>query len=111
VLEIELQGARQIRESMEAAVLIFNRAPSIEVLRERLRARGVDDEAGVQRRLQIAATELAARDEFPIVNRQRRPRSGDRRIGRRLTCGMLVDVISPRIDQLARARRLEFTPA
>ena len=52
---------------MAAAVLIFIAPPSIEVLRERLTARGVDDGAGVERRLQIAATELAAREEFPIV--------------------------------------------
>ena len=67
VLEIELQGARQIRESMPSAVLIFIAPPSIETLRERLIARGLDDEAGVARRLEIAATELAARDEFSIV--------------------------------------------
>jgi guanylate kinase len=67
VLEIELQGARQIRESMPQAVLIFIAPPSIETLRERLTARALDDQSGVERRLQIAATELAAREEFPIV--------------------------------------------
>ncbi len=67
VLEIELQGARQIREAMPQAVLVFIAPPSIETLRERLRARGADDDAVVARRLQIATTELAARDEFPIV--------------------------------------------
>jgi len=67
VLEIELQGARQIREAMPGAMLIFIAPPSIDALRERLITRGLDDPAGVARRLQIAATELAARDEFPIV--------------------------------------------
>jgi guanylate kinase len=67
VLEIELQGARQIREAMPDAVLIFIVPPSLEQLRERLLERGVDDPAGVERRLAIAQTELAARAEFPFV--------------------------------------------
>jgi guanylate kinase len=67
VLEIELQGARQIREALPSVVLIFIAPPSIETLRERLLERGLDDADGVERRLAIAATELAARDEFPIV--------------------------------------------
>jgi len=67
VLEIELQGARQIRAAMPAAVAIFIAPPSLEALRERLLARGQDDAEGVERRLEIARGELAARDEFPIV--------------------------------------------
>jgi guanylate kinase len=67
VLEIELQGARQIREAMPDAVLIFIAPPSLEQLRERLLERGVDDPSGVERRLAIAQTELAARAEFPFV--------------------------------------------
>src|SRR5579859_4816301 len=67
VLEIELQGARQIREAMPEAVLIFIAPPSLEQLRERLLERGADDAAGVERRLAIAQTELAARSEFPFV--------------------------------------------
>ena len=67
VLEIELQGARQIREAMPEAVLVFIAPRSLEQLRERLLERGADDVAGVERRLAIAQTELAARSEFPFV--------------------------------------------
>jgi guanylate kinase len=67
VLEIELVGARQIREALPDAVLIFIAPPSLEQLRERLRERGVDEPAGVERRLAIAQTELAAREEFRFV--------------------------------------------
>jgi guanylate kinase len=67
VLEIELQGARQIRATLPHAVAIFIAPPSLEALEERLRARGLDDPDGVARRLQIARGELAARDEFPVV--------------------------------------------
>jgi guanylate kinase len=67
VLEIEVQGARQVRVSLPAAVEMFIAPPSLEVLRERLVARGLDDLAGVERRLEIARGELAARDEFAEV--------------------------------------------
>ncbi len=67
VLEIELQGARQIRAALPEAVLIFIAPPSPEELRERLRRRGADDPEEVERRLAIAEIELAARDEFPFV--------------------------------------------
>jgi len=67
VLEIELQGARQVRAALPDAVAIFIAPPSLDALAERLRARGQDDEDGVERRLQIAREELEAREEFPIV--------------------------------------------
>jgi guanylate kinase len=67
VLEIELQGARQIRAAMPESVAIFIAPPSLEALRERLSARGLDDPEGVERRLEIARDELAASPEFPIV--------------------------------------------
>ncbi len=67
VLEIDLQGARQVRAAMPDAALIFIAPPSIEALRARLEARGADDPDGVERRLAIAREELAARDEFPVV--------------------------------------------
>jgi guanylate kinase len=67
LLEIELQGARQIRAAMPEAVEIFIAPPSLEALRERLRARGENEPEAVERRLEIAREELAARDEFPIV--------------------------------------------
>jgi guanylate kinase len=70
VLEIEVQGARQIREAMPEAVQIFIAPPSEKDLRARLEARGTDSPEEIGRRLETAREELAARDEFPhaIVN-------------------------------------------
>jgi guanylate kinase len=70
LLEIEVQGARQIRESMPAAVQVFIEPPSPEALRERLVGRGTDAPEVVERRLRVAADELAAKDEFQhrVVN-------------------------------------------
>jgi guanylate kinase len=67
VLEIELQGARQIRASMPEAVQIFIAPPSREALRARLVGRGTDDPAQVEERLKTAERELAAQDEFAHV--------------------------------------------
>ncbi len=70
VLEIDVQGARQLREALPEATRVFIEPPSPEALAERLTARGSDSEAEIERRLKAAAEELAARDEFPhrIVN-------------------------------------------
>lgn len=72
VLEIELQGARQIRESMPDAIQIFIAPPSPEDLRARLVGRGTDSAEDIERRLKVAEEELAARDEFShvVVNDQ-----------------------------------------
>lgn len=67
VLEIEVQGARQVRSSMPEAVQIFIAPPSAEALRDRLVGRGTDDPESVERRLRVADEELAARDEFHHV--------------------------------------------
>jgi guanylate kinase len=67
VLEIELQGARQVRTAMPEAIQIFIAPASPEQLEERLRARGADAESALRRRLEIAQTELAARTEFRFV--------------------------------------------
>jgi guanylate kinase len=67
VLEIEVQGARQVREAMPEAVSVFIAPPSPQALRERLKARGTDDAAQVAARLATAERELEARDEFPHV--------------------------------------------
>jgi guanylate kinase len=64
VLEIEVQGARQVRETMEEAVRIFIEPPGPEVLRERLIGRGTDRPEVIERRLEEARKELRARDEF-----------------------------------------------
>jgi len=67
VLEIEVQGARQVRRAMPDAVQVFIAPPSLEVLRERLHGRGTDDEHEVSRRLAVAEQELTAQPEFEHV--------------------------------------------
>jgi guanylate kinase len=67
VLEIEVQGARQVRAAMPRSVQVFIAPPSLEALRTRLIGRGTDDEEEVERRLRVAEGELAARSEFSHV--------------------------------------------
>jgi guanylate kinase len=67
VLEIELQGARQVRESMPEAIQIFVEPPSQDALRARLIGRGTDDPEQIEARLRTARAELAAKDEFAYV--------------------------------------------
>nr|WP_259316223.1 guanylate kinase [Capillimicrobium parvum] len=67
VLEIELQGARQVRQTVPAAVQVFIAPPTLETLRLRLVGRGTDSPEDVERRLQTAADELAAQEEFAYV--------------------------------------------
>jgi guanylate kinase len=67
VLEIEVQGARQVREAMPEAVQVFIAPPSLEALRTRLIGRGTDDAEEVARRLEVAEQELAAQPEFAHV--------------------------------------------
>ena len=67
VLEIEVQGARRVRESVPDAVQVFIAPPSLQVLRARLTARGTDDPQEVERRLLVAGEELAAQPEFGHV--------------------------------------------
>jgi guanylate kinase len=67
LLEIELQGARQVREAMPAAHLVFLAPPSREELARRLVGRGTEDEAAIAARLDVAEVELAAACEFDVV--------------------------------------------
>jgi guanylate kinase len=67
VLEIELQGARQVRDTMPEAVQIFIAPPSADALRARLVGRGTDDPEQIEARLRTATEELAAQDEFGYV--------------------------------------------
>jgi guanylate kinase len=67
VLEIEVQGARQVRAAMPEAVQVFIAPPSLEALRTRLIGRGTDDADEVERRLRVAEQELAAQPEFGHV--------------------------------------------
>jgi len=67
VLEIEVQGARQIREAMPEAVQIFIAPPSEDALRVRLVGRGTDDAEEVAARLETAREELRSQGEFGHV--------------------------------------------
>lgn len=64
IMEIDLQGARQLRERVSDLLTIFILPPSWEELERRLRGRGTESEEQIQRRLQTAEAELAAAGEF-----------------------------------------------
>jgi guanylate kinase len=72
VLEIELNGARQVRKNSKDAVLIFIEPPTWEELKSRLEKRGTESEDSTQTRLDRAKEELSAASEFDhvIVNHQ-----------------------------------------
>ena len=67
LLEIEVQGARQVRKAMPEAPQVFIAPPSEEALRTRLGGRGTDSPEDVARRLETAREELAAQHEFAHV--------------------------------------------
>ncbi len=67
LLEIELEGARQVRRALPEAVQVFIVPPSIDALRTRLSARGSDSADVVEERLRVAERELEARSEFRHV--------------------------------------------
>lgn len=73
ILEIELQGARQVREKRPDAVMVFVRAPSLEETRRRLAGRATETAEALETRLATAVGEVAARDEFDaeVVNGER----------------------------------------
>lgn len=78
ILEIELQGARKVRQKRPDAVMVFVRAPSLEETRKRLEGRETETSEAVESRMTTAVKEVAARKEFDyeIVN-------GDREQARR----------------------------
>ena len=67
LLEIDWQGAAQVRRALPECVSIFVLPPSIAALEQRLRARGTDSEAVIARRLQDSVTELSHWREFEYV--------------------------------------------
>lgn len=67
VLEIEVQGARQVRDSIPEAVAVFIAPPSLDALRARLVGRGTDSLEDVDERLRTAERELEAQPEFAHV--------------------------------------------
>lgn len=64
VLEIEVQGARQVRAAMRESIQVFIAPPDPAVLRQRLESRGADSAAAIDARLEVAEQELAAQGEF-----------------------------------------------
>jgi guanylate kinase len=67
VLEIELQGARQVRSALPEALQVFIKPPSLDALRTRLIGRGAEDQDQIDRRLKVAEQELAAESEWKHV--------------------------------------------
>ena len=67
LLEIDMQGARQVRARMPEAQLVFLAPPSFDELARRLVGRGTEDAAAVRERLDRARIEMAAEDEFDVV--------------------------------------------
>ena len=73
ILEIELQGARMVREKRPDAVMVFVRAPNLEETRKRLLGRATETVEALEARMTTAISEVAARDEYDyeIVNSER----------------------------------------
>jgi guanylate kinase len=67
ILDIDVQGAEQVRRLCPDNVSIFLKAPSLEVLEQRLRARGTEDDAAIARRLANARRELERIGEYDHV--------------------------------------------
>jgi guanylate kinase len=70
VLEIEVQGAQQVRQSKPDSVQIFIAPPDESVLRDRLQGRGTDSAEAIDRRLKVAEQELSSQNDFDyrVVN-------------------------------------------
>jgi guanylate kinase len=73
ILEIELRGARAIRDTLPDAVTVFIEPPSVEELMRRLRVRATEDDAAIAARLATSVTEMEAINEFDfrVVNDDR----------------------------------------
>lgn len=67
ILEIDWQGARQVRQLVPDAVFIFILPPSLEALRERLIGRGTDDMSIIERRMSQAVSEMSHYNEFDYI--------------------------------------------
>jgi guanylate kinase len=70
ILDIDVQGARQIREAVPQALLLFILPPSVDILLSRLKARGTEEGPAIRRRLSTARDELEAAEAFDffVVN-------------------------------------------
>jgi guanylate kinase len=66
VLDIEVQGAVQVKQRVPDALLVFLLPPSFEELEARLRGRGTEDDATIARRLEVARREVASSEVFDV---------------------------------------------
>jgi len=91
LLEIDWQGARQVRQRFPDAIAVFILPPSFEALEERLKARGQDDDSVISRRLLAAGGEIAHAPEceYVIINQD-------------------FDVALEQLSQIIQAARLRF---
>lgn len=67
LLDIDVQGAQNVRRKMPEAVLIFIAPPSFAVLEQRLRNRGTETDEQIQRRLETAKGEMAVADQYDYI--------------------------------------------
>lgn len=67
LLEIEIEGARQVKEAMPEALMVFLKPPSMSELESRITGRGTDSPERIAARLALARAEMAAADEFDHV--------------------------------------------
>ncbi len=88
VLEIELQGAREVREKRPDAVMVFVKAPSLEETRRRLEGRATETSEAMHSRMETAVTEVSARGEFDyeLVN-------GERESARRSMLDLMQNIV------------------
>jgi len=96
VLEIEVQGAGQVRQAMRESVQVFIAPPDPSVLRERLESRGTDAAEAIDARLKVAEVELAAQEDFDhlIVNDELERAAGELEAIVRAELGLPLDSAS-----------------
>jgi guanylate kinase len=72
LLDLDVQGAAQVKKSYPEAILVFVFPPSLEVLKERLKNRGLDDAGVIDQRLRIAKKEIKRYKDYQyvIINRE-----------------------------------------
>ncbi|WMJ22374.1 guanylate kinase [Paludicola sp. MB14-C6] len=72
ILEIEMQGAKQIKEMYEEAILVFIVPPNLSILKSRLTGRGTEDEATIEKRLKTALDEIKYSKEcdYVVINNE-----------------------------------------
>lgn len=88
ILEIELQGARKVREKRPDAVMVFVRAPSLDETRRRLEGRATETDEAMQTRMETAVREVSASGEFDLelIN-------GDRETARQSMLELMQNII------------------